>query len=46
MHRSKEIPVERRFMNNLLVVLACTVATVWALCQPALSQTNLDDSHS
>jgi hypothetical protein len=46
MHRSKEIPVERRFMNNLLVVLACTVATGWVLCQPALSQTNLDDSHS
>jgi hypothetical protein len=33
-------------MKNLLVLLACTVAAGWVLCQPALSQTDLgDDSH-
>ncbi len=33
-------------MRKLLVVLACTMATGWVLCQPVLSQTNLnDDSH-
>lgn len=33
-------------MRKLLVVLVCAVATGWILCQPALSQTDLeDDSH-
>jgi hypothetical protein len=33
-------------MKNLLVVLACTLATGSVLCQPALSQTDLhNDSH-
>ncbi|MGD0446318.1 MAG: hypothetical protein ABSA39_20475, partial [Edaphobacter sp.] len=33
-------------MKNLLVMLACMATTGWVLCQPALSQTNVDnDSH-
>ena len=31
-------------MRKLLVSLLCTAATGWALCQPAISQTNLDDN--
>jgi hypothetical protein len=30
-------------MRKLLVVLVCMLAVGWVMCQPALSQTNLDD---
>jgi hypothetical protein len=46
MNRPKKIPLEGGLMKNLLVVLACTVATGWLLCQPALSQTDLDEHPS
>ena len=32
-------------MRKLLVVLACMVAIGWVLCQPALGQTDVNDSH-
>src|SRR5271154_472656 len=42
-----QIGIEGGLMRKLLVVLVCMAATGWALCKPALSQTDLaDDSHS